>query len=90
MSTGPTPDDSIPGAVPRVLAVLLALGGCFWGLLLSPWVFRPGVSLSALASVGPGYLVTAAYIVRSLCTPPLLARRVIWVASLLTQGAWLA
>jgi len=40
--------------------------------------------------VAPGYLVTAAYIVRCLCTPPLWARRVIWVASLLVQGTWLA
>jgi hypothetical protein len=83
-------DNPSLGSVPRILAVFLALGGCFWGLLLAPWVFQPGVSPSALLDVGPGYLVTAAYIVRSLCTPPLWTRRVIWVASLLVQGTWLA
>jgi hypothetical protein len=76
--------------LPWTLAYVLALGGCFWGLLLSPWLFRPDVSPLAVVIFGPGYLVTLGYIVRSVCTPPLMARRLIWIASLLVQGAWLA
>jgi hypothetical protein len=74
----------------RSLAVLLALGGCFWGLLLSPWLFRPEVSPLAVAVFGPGYLVTLGYIVRSVSTPPLMARRLIWGISIIVQGCWLA
>jgi hypothetical protein len=76
--------------VPRLLAVLLVLGGCFWGLLLSPWLFRPGVSPLAWAIFGPGYAVTLGYIIRSVSTPSLTARRLIWTASILVQGSWLA
>jgi hypothetical protein len=74
--------------VPRVLAALLALGGSFFGVLLSPWIFRPDVSPLALAVFGPGYAITLAYFVRMLSTPSLLIRRMIWVASLVVQGAW--
>jgi hypothetical protein len=82
-----------PHWVPRALAVLLALGGCYWGFLLSPWLFRTDVSPVsplALAVFGPGYLVTLCYIIRSISTPPLVVRRLIWVVSILVQGAWLA
>jgi hypothetical protein len=76
--------------VPRSLAVLLALGGCFWGLLLSPWLFRGGVSPLALAVFGPGYLLTVAYIVRSVSTPSVRIRTLTWLGSVFVQGAWLA
>jgi hypothetical protein len=76
--------------LPRTIAVLLALGGCFWGLLLSPWLFRADVSPMAIAVFGPGYLITLGYIIRSICTPSLGLRRFIWGASLLVQGLWLA
>lgn len=75
--------------IPRLLAALLALGGCFWGLILSPWFFRRDVSPLAIATFGPGYLVTLGYIVRSVSTPPLGARYLIWASSFLVQGAWL-
>jgi hypothetical protein len=74
----------------RLLAVLLALGGCFWGLLLSPWIFQPDVSPAAISGFGPGYLITLGYIVRSVSTPPLMVRRLIWGASIIIQGSWLA
>jgi hypothetical protein len=73
-----------------MLAGLLALGGLFWGLLLSPWLFRSGASPLAWLVFGPGYLVTLGYAVRAVSTPPLAARRLIWVCSLLVQGAWLS
>jgi hypothetical protein len=74
----------------RLLAILLALGGCYWGLLLSPWLFfRANVSPLAVIVFGPGYLVTLGYIVRSVSTPPAGFRVLIWVSSLLVQGAWL-
>ena len=82
-------DKLLPPWLPRLLAVLLALGGCFWGLLLSPWIFRPGVSPAAISGFGPGYLVTLGYIVRSVSTPPLIARRLIWAGSIMVQGSWL-
>ena len=75
--------------VARSLAILLALGGCLWGLLLSPWLFQRDVSPLAIAVFGPGYLVTLGYIVRSISTPPPGARLLIWVSSLLVQGGWL-
>jgi hypothetical protein len=75
--------------VARLLAILLALGGCYWGLLLSPMVFRRDVSPLALAIFGPGYFVTLGYIIRSVSTPPKGFRLLIWLSSLLVQGAWL-
>jgi hypothetical protein len=74
---------------PRLVAMLLAVGGCFWGLLLLPWLFQPDVSPRALAVFGPGYLVTLGYIVRSVTTPPRAVRYLIWASSILVQGAWL-
>jgi hypothetical protein len=75
--------------VARLLAILLALGGCGWGLLLSPWLLRAHVTPLAVALFGPGYLVTLGYIVRSVSTPPAGVRMLIWASSLLVQGAWL-
>jgi hypothetical protein len=71
---------------PRTLALVLAIGGCFWGLLASPLLVTP----LAVAVLGPGYSVTLGYIIRAAGTPPLPARRLIWASSLLVQGAWLA
>jgi hypothetical protein len=68
---------------------LLALGGTFWGVLLAPWLFQPGVSPVAWVVFGPGYLVTIGYVIRAIGTPPRGARYLIWVSSLLIQGAWL-
>ena len=76
--------------MPRLLAILLALAGCFWSLLLAPWFFRPTVSPVAVLLFGPGYLVTLGYIIRSVSTPALTTRRLIWVVSLVVQGGWLA
>ena len=73
----------------RFLVVLLALGGCFWGLMLAPWLFHADVTPLGIIIFGPGYLITMAYIVRSVCTPPLNVRRLIWVGSFVIQGAWL-
>ncbi len=71
------------------LAVVLALGGCFWGVLVSLVFLRAEVSPLAVAVFGSGYLVTVGYIVRSISTPPPGVRVVIWMSSLLVQGAWL-
>jgi hypothetical protein len=64
-------------SVPRALAVFLAVGGCYWGLLLSPWVLRSDLSPLAVAIFGPGYLLTIGYVIRCVSTPPLLARRLL-------------
>ena len=81
----------------RLLAVVLALGGFYWGFLLA-WIFLPGlifrlfgpeVTLFEFGLAG-GYLITAFYIVRSARTPPLVVRRLMWITSLLVQGSWLA
>ena len=75
--------------VPRILAGVLALGGSCWGILLSPWLFQRDASPLAWVVFGPGYVVTVGYIIRTFSTPPLGVRRLIWIASLLVQGAWL-
>jgi hypothetical protein len=82
-ATGNTREQRYASWVARLLAILLALGGCYWGVLLSPWMLRADVSPLAIAIYGPGYLVTLGYIVRSLTTPPPPARILIWVSSLL-------
>ena len=69
----------------RFLAGLLAAGGIFFGLLSSPIMFRTRASLLFL----PGYLITAGYIIRCVSNPRISWRRVIWVASVFVQGAWL-
>lgn len=81
--------DSFAPWGPRLLAGLLALGGLFWGLLLSPWQFQSWASPVFWAVFGPGYLITLGYIIRAVCTPPMIFRRLIWIGSLLVQGAWL-
>jgi hypothetical protein len=88
MTAQPPRNDLLPQWLPRVIAVPLALGGCYWGLLLAPWLFQPGASPLALIAFGPGYLITFCYVVRAICTPAFGVRRFIWVASILVQGAW--
>jgi hypothetical protein len=75
---------------PRVIAVLLAIGGIFWGVLLLPLIPHAEHPIRPLLVFGPGYLVTVAYLVRAITTPPLRYRQVIWVLSILVQGGWLA
>ncbi|HEY1378253.1 MAG TPA: hypothetical protein VGF55_15745 [Gemmataceae bacterium] len=75
--------------LPRLLAAILALGGGYWGLILSPWLFQLDVSPLALVVFGPGYLVTLGYVVRAVSTPSLSTRRFIWIASIIVQGGWL-
>jgi hypothetical protein len=91
MSTATENPQAEPPAsrVARLLAIQLAIGGSFWGLLLLPVLLSPNVPALAVAVLVPGYLVTVGYIVRSVCTPPPEGRLLIWVSSLLVQGAWL-
>jgi hypothetical protein len=71
--------------LPRLLAVFLAIGGVFWGLVLIS-----GFGLAAfLPPFGLGYFLTVGYVVRVLSVPSLQTRRIIWVASIIVQGWWL-
>jgi hypothetical protein len=69
-----------------MIAIVLALGGCFWGVFLL-LAFGPAALIPL--PFGVGYLVTAGYIARSVTVPTLGVRRAVWVASLVVQGAWL-
>ncbi len=73
----------------RIVAGFLAAGGILWGtfvfLLLLAFQFPP---LAVIVFV-PGYLVTAGYVIRALSKPPLDVCFLIWLASILVQGAWL-
>ncbi len=71
---------------PRAIAVILALGGSFWGVFLL-WGFGPAALIPL--PFGVGYLVTAGYIVRAVSLPSLDVRRIIWGASLMVQCGWL-
>src|SRR5262249_26149998 len=62
--------------------------GCFWGLILSS-LWRTDNWQYFVAILGPGYVVTLGYIIRSLTTPPIWGRLLIWIGSFLVQGAWL-
>jgi hypothetical protein len=73
----------------RILAGVLAVGGIAWGLFCLPLLLDFDSPLKLLL-FGPGYLVTAGYLVRCLGRPSLTWRRSIWGASALIQGAWLA
>jgi hypothetical protein len=83
------PGERLARWVPRTLATVLAVGGCFFGLLLYPWTFRGDVSPLAVAVFGPGYLITLGYIIRACSTPTLGFRRLLWSASLVIQGTWM-
>ncbi|ADB14746.1 hypothetical protein Psta_0049 [Pirellula staleyi DSM 6068] len=77
----------------RSIAVVLAIGGSCWGLLLGAafWAFGPlDDPLLAFAIFGPGYLATALYFLRLATFLNLWQRRSIWIVSLLVQGAWTA
>ena len=89
-----TPDRSPPlipdradRSLAQLLAIVLALGGGFWGLFL---LFALGPSVLIPLPFGVGYALTAAYLCRALRLPSLHARRRIWLASLIVQGGWLA
>jgi hypothetical protein len=72
--------------LPRVIAVLLALGGSLWGAFL-----LGGFGWEALVQfpLAVGYVVTVGYIVRAMSFPPLAVRRAIWAVSLIVHDAWL-
>jgi hypothetical protein len=44
--------------IPRVIASLLALGACFWGILLFPVIAQTSEKPMVLLTLGPGYVVT--------------------------------
>lgn len=73
-------------SLPRLIAVVLALGGSGWGVFLL-LAFGPAVLFPV--PFGVGYVVTAGYILRASTTPAIGLRRLIWGASVLVQGAWL-
>jgi hypothetical protein len=77
------------GHLVRGLAALLAVGGCFWGFFLLPRVMLNADATIMLLLLGPGYLVTAGYLVLCLRVPSPGWQRAIWGASALVQGAWL-
>lgn len=71
----------------KSLAIILAIGGVGWGLFCLPFLFwSPSYSLMIF---GPGYVVTAGYILRACSTLSLGARVGVWLLSSLVQGAWL-
>ncbi len=71
---------------PRLIAVLLAVGGSLYGVFL-----LAGFGWEALIQfpLAVGFLVTVGYFVRAITFPPLAVRRAIWVFSLIVHGAWL-
>jgi len=75
--------------IPRVIASLLALGACFWGILLSPVIAQTSEKPMVLLTLGPGYVVTLGYLILVFIPPALPARLLIWGLSVLVQGAWL-
>jgi hypothetical protein len=86
--------------IPRILAGCLAIGGLYWSAMLWPFLFDGEDDLKvralelqlnplAVLIFGPGYLATAACILRTALTPSLGIRRTIWVLSLAVQGTWL-
>jgi hypothetical protein len=75
--------------IPRVIASLLALGACFWGVPLSPVIAQTTEKAMVFLTLGPGYVVTLGYSILVFIPPPLPARLFIWGLSVLVQGAWL-
>lgn len=71
---------------PRFIAIILALGGSFWGVWL---LFGAGPFVFIFIPTGVGYLVTLGYFVRAIWLPPLGLRQFIWVTSILVQGLFL-
>ncbi|MEM1109589.1 MAG: hypothetical protein AAGH99_12960 [Planctomycetota bacterium] len=71
----------------RILSSFLAFAGLIWGVLCLPFfVINPS---NALMFFGPGYLVTAGYIWRSVWPPSTNERKILWTLSGIVQGAWL-
>lgn len=68
----------MPLNIPRVIASLLALGACFWGILLSPLVAESSEKPMVLLTLGPGYVVTLGYLILVFIPPALPARLLIW------------
>ena len=78
----------------RIFAGVLAAGGVFWGLFCLPLMIV-GVPIRTIPTFGPGYLVTAGYIMRALMASPpsglaVVLARAMWWLSALVQGAWLS
>ena len=73
----------------RLIALVLFLGGGFWGVLLAPVTYRTDKPFLAALIFGPGYLVTLAYGYRLFCRPTIRIRQSLWSFSILVQGAWL-
>ncbi len=73
-------------SLPRVIAVLLSVGGSLWGAFL-----LGGFGWESLIQfpLAVGYVVTVGYIVRAVSFPRLAVRRAIWGLSLIVYGAWL-
>jgi len=72
---------------PRLLVLILSIGGVAWGLLCLPFLFwNPSY---AIVIFGPGYVVTVGYLVRICWRLPMGARLGIWWLSAHVQGAWL-
>jgi len=73
-------------SLPRLIAVVLAVGGSVWGVLL---LLSAGAAVLVWFPFCIGYPLTAGYIVRAVTCPSLVVRRVIWLASIVVQGGWL-
>ncbi len=74
----------------KIIAVILAAGGTFWGvfclpILIGAWTHSVTLDLSLLA----GYLITVGYFILCRLKLSLPARRAIWIFSALIQGGWL-
>ena len=74
--------------VARDIAAALSLGGLYFSVVLFPLI-RDSDNPLAYILFGPGYIVTAGYVLRTVATLSLPVRRLIWSASLLVQGGWL-
>ncbi len=72
----------------RWIALLLAIGGCYWAFILVGLLSAENV-WGFLLLFGPGYLVTFGYVVRAIWNVRVGWRRFIWIFSALVQGAWL-
>jgi len=60
--------------IPRVIASLLALGACFWGIILSPVIAQTTEKPMVLLTLCPGYVVTLCYLFLVFIPPALPAR----------------
>lgn len=77
----------------RMLARVLAVGGGFWSVFCLPLLLG-GVATRTIPTLGPGYLITAGYVIRAVMPNPPSAEgarwaRRIWCLSAVVQGVWL-